>query len=653
MSHIRDSSQTLLKKIADNTKTMNLNVDSLEVNTDGLEGLLTTANNATLRDINNTGSIGDGSSNATSVSLGYDRSNGQGRAILVDASGNQSVNVVSGGDISTKLDNFSGAVNNTHTGIGDGSTQLRTIALGHDRSNGKAVSFLVDADGHQQIDVVGGGFSSTGLATSALQTTGNTSLSTIAGDTTSIDGKITACNTGAVVVSSSALPTGAATSANQTTANTHLSEIEGAVETIEGCVGSNKVNVNISSGNITGFATSALQGAGLPSALSSDNLKVSIQEGNISGFATSALQGAGLPSALSSDNLKVSIQEGNITGFATSSNQTTANTHLSEIEGAVETIEGCVGSNKVNVNISSGNITGFATSALQGAGLPSALSSNNLRVSIQEGNITGFATATLQGAGLPSALSSDNLKVSIQEGNITGFATASNQSTTNTKLGTIETDIEATNTLLTTIDNVLDDAETHLGSIDTNIASVKTAVELLDNAVDSNALNVNMNIAGNDVDSNSGNKSANTPRVVIATDDINVAKITSAHELTTTQLHNGTSISGSGGSDTHSTVFTLTHNPRSITIFAADSSGAGSITGDNISISPMVSMDNSTFFDLRTALGVGGGSINQLTVSSLLRESIVVIENCRFKFLKVKITNNAGGAINFDSFVCF
>ena len=67
----------------------------------------------------------------------------------------------------------------------------------------------------------------------------------------------------------------------------------------------------------------------------------------------------------------------------------------------------------------------------------------------------------------------------------------------------------------------------------------------------------------------------------------------------------------------------------------------------------MVSMDNSTFFDLRTALAVGGGAINQMTVSSMLRESIVVIENCRFKFLKVKITNNAGGAINFDSFVCF
>jgi hypothetical protein len=47
----------------------------------------------------------------------------------------------------------------------------------------------------------------------AQETGGN--LDTISGDTTSINGKITACDTGAVVVSSSALPSGAATSANQ------------------------------------------------------------------------------------------------------------------------------------------------------------------------------------------------------------------------------------------------------------------------------------------------------------------------------------------------------------------------------------------------------------------------------------------------------
>lgn len=50
--------------------------------------------------------------------------------------------------------------------------------------------------------------SSGGDASAANQTTGNSSLS-------SIDGKITAVNTGAVTVSSSVLPTGAATAAKQ------------------------------------------------------------------------------------------------------------------------------------------------------------------------------------------------------------------------------------------------------------------------------------------------------------------------------------------------------------------------------------------------------------------------------------------------------
>ena len=58
-----------------------------------------------------------------------------------------------------------------------------------------------------------------GAATAANQSTANTSLS-------SIDGKITAVNTGAVVISSSALPSGAATAANQSTANTSLSSLD-------------------------------------------------------------------------------------------------------------------------------------------------------------------------------------------------------------------------------------------------------------------------------------------------------------------------------------------------------------------------------------------------------------------------------------------
>jgi len=65
----------------------------------------------------------------------------------------------------------------------------------------------------------------TGASTSALQTAGNNSLS-------SIDSKITAVNTGAVVVSSSVLPTGAATSALQTTGNNSLSSIDGKTATL-------------------------------------------------------------------------------------------------------------------------------------------------------------------------------------------------------------------------------------------------------------------------------------------------------------------------------------------------------------------------------------------------------------------------------------
>lgn len=79
-----------------------------------------------------------------------------------------------------------------------------------------------------------------GLLTTIDADTGN-----IATSTASIDGKITACNTGAVVVSSSALPTGASTSAAQTTGNNSLSSIDGK---ITAC---NTGAVVISSGTVT------------------------------------------------------------------------------------------------------------------------------------------------------------------------------------------------------------------------------------------------------------------------------------------------------------------------------------------------------------------------------------------------------------------
>ena len=89
-----------------------------------------------------------------------------------------------------------------------------------------------------------------GAATAANQATGNGSLATIAGDTTSLDAKVpsqgaaTTANSTPVNIASDQtvpisatslpLPSGAATSANQTTANSSLSTIAGDTTSIDG-----------------------------------------------------------------------------------------------------------------------------------------------------------------------------------------------------------------------------------------------------------------------------------------------------------------------------------------------------------------------------------------------------------------------------------
>jgi len=66
---------------------------------------------------------------------------------------------------------------------------------------------------------------------------------------------------------------------------------------------------------------------------------------------------------------------------------------------------------------------------------------------------------------------------------------------------------------------------------DVNLSAIKSSLDNIDNAVDGNYLNVNQNIAGTDVDGNSGNKSAQTQRVCIADDDTNLSAIKTSVEL--------------------------------------------------------------------------------------------------------------------------
>ena len=246
--------------------------------------------------------------------------------------------------------------------------------------------------------------------------------------------------------------------------------------------------------NITGFSTATLQGAGLPSALSSDNLKVSIQEGNITGFATSTLQGT--------INTSLATLETSLTSME--SKQDTQITHLGEIEGAVETLEGCVSGSELQVDIVGGGFDGAITNAHL-TELGGAINSAKVDVNISSGNISGFATESTLGDAeahlgtidtnianaethlgnidtgvdvLEACVGSNKVNVNISSGNISGFATESTLGDAEAHLGTIDTNIA--------------NAEAHLGNIDTGI-------DVLEACVGSNKVNVNIssgNISG-------------------------------------------------------------------------------------------------------------------------------------------------------------
>lgn len=166
------------------------------------------------------------------------------------------------------------------------------------------------------------------LATSALQSSGNTSLSSIDGKVTacntgavtvsscalpsgaatesslsSIDGKVTACDTGAVTVSSSALPTGASTASNQATGNASLA-------TLAGCVSANVMSVSAGSVSSTGvYVWGSASGTASISGSSSANSSV-VDCNNFSQVCI-----AGSTSNLSDSNIEIEVSINNTEFF--------------------------------------------------------------------------------------------------------------------------------------------------------------------------------------------------------------------------------------------------------------------------------------------------------------------------------------------------
>ena len=231
-----------------------------------------------------------------------------------------------------------------------------SLLLVKDNANSKIRELECDANGLLKVDKVD---------VSALATE-----STIS----SLNSKVTAVNTGAVVVSSSALPAGGATSALQTTCNSSLSSIDGKITACDTGSISGTVAVSGVSGNVACTHASLP----LPSGASSE-ATLSTINGKITACDTSAL--------------------------ATSANQSTANTSLA-------TLAGCVSANVLSV--SAGSVSKTA-SYVWGSGSSTASISGS-----SSANSTVFDCRTLQKiviTGNTSNLSDSNIEVEVSHDN--------------------------------------------------------------------------------------------------------------------------------------------------------------------------------------------------------------------------------------------
>jgi len=162
------------------------------------------------------------------------------------------------------LDGVIGHINNTNA-IGSGQNVVKSMSLGYDRGNDKGVAILVDSLGHVQTDIV-----STALPTGAAT---EATLAANEAHVGSIDGKITACNTGSIsgTVAVSAvsgnvacthaslpLPSGAATEATLSAAEVHLGHIQTAVELIDNAISGSEMQVDVVSSALpSGASTEA------------------------------------------------------------------------------------------------------------------------------------------------------------------------------------------------------------------------------------------------------------------------------------------------------------------------------------------------------------------------------------------------------------
>jgi len=188
----------------------------------------------------------------------------------------------------------------------------------------------------------------------------------------------------------------------------------------------------------------------------------------------------------------------------------------------------------IQIDLEVAEVTANAGTNLNTSALALEAGGNLASIKAKTDNIPALGQA-LEAASVPVVLPAAQITTLTPPAAITGFAleTGGNLASVKTNTDNIPAKGNAAMAASTPVT---------IASDDTLTSAIKTAVELIDNAVDGNYLNVNQNIAGTDVASNSGNKDAATQRVVLASDDILTLAVKTAVEAINTKLVTGTDI---------------------------------------------------------------------------------------------------------------
>ena len=653
---------------SDNQDTMITDLAQIATNTSRLAPLLNRTEAIPVQIM-----VGSGGANYDAL-----RANGQDLMVMVDDM-NPDVAINSG--LSTAVLQTAG-----NAILTDGSQKTKCMG----NFTGTDVQIKVDANGVVETSGGGGGSADSTAANQVLQLAQET---IIAGDTTSIDGKIVACNTGAVVISSSALPTGAALESSLSSLNGKVTACNtGAVvvasgaitETNSGAIATDLAAIEVLQTTIAGDTTSidgkitacntgavVISSSALPSGATTESslttmsakLPASLgQKANSGSLSTCRSTTAGaydlsgrttIATASTSTKLLCDSDgrlQVDVVGGAGASDSTAANQVL---QLAQETI--IAGSHYTDNQSFGGSDTGVLVMGRDGSNLAQPIHiTNNGDVEVEIADFVKGQAA--MAASFPVVLASDQAAIPVTIAALplpSGGATAALQTTQETTLDAIEVLVTAGNAILSTIDTdtgamVVDLAAIEISNAAIKVATEASAVDLAALEVLSTAANVDLaaievlqtTIAGDTTSIDGKITACNTGAVVLAAGTASIGKLGANSGVDIGDV-DVTSLPAKVNSDTTLwSANTSITNGATLTSAVIDKNGAYRLSvaivvdangGSGYSIQAQGSADNTTYFNV--------GMAQMLTNPSL---STSLELDTSFRYVKVNITNSVG-----------